>query len=115
MDILKAEQPIEKTESPQPIGALGAGKDLELVPLERYFGTEGDPKAESQLKYIYDLFKNDVRTIPEMLMHVRSIEQRLGVVPMGQTRLGQVYQYLRIQGQISELINEQKSMEKYGG
>jgi len=89
------------------------GQDGHLMPLSGYFNIQNPSGADlDALNYIYKYFNNRVRTIPEMLLGVRGIEQRLGMAALGESRLQQVYKYIKIDAQIADLQNMKQAYER---
>lgn len=99
MDIIKPSQPEQRIETP-PTGSLSTD---DLTPLSGYFGSSS-VEDKDQLNFIYQFFSGaGVKTMPEMLLSIKQIETRLGVAPMGKSRVNQLYEYLKIQQDISRL------------
>jgi hypothetical protein len=48
--------------------------------------------------------------MPDILLSIKQIESKLGVVPMGESRVTQVFKYLKIQQDIAKLSQLRDSM-----
>jgi hypothetical protein len=72
-------------------------------------GKENDSDATNQAKFVRDYFYKEGMTDAELMYAIKSVENRLGVLKMGETRLGKVYEYARIRKDIEtneRLLNE---------
>jgi hypothetical protein len=72
-------------------------------------GKEHDTDASNQAKFVRDYFYKEGMTDAELMYAIKSVENRLGVLKMGETRLGKVYEYARIRKDIEtneRLLNE---------
>lgn len=59
------------------------------------------PKETEQLNYIYGEMRQDKDYNEGDILHkLRSVEQRVGMPALGETRLSKVYNYLRAQEQV---------------
>lgn len=68
---------------------------------------------EAALDYIYDTFEEvGVRDTTEMLLQLKDIGSRLGMVPAGESRVIAVKNYIKILNQINELSKVKSSLER---
>jgi hypothetical protein len=87
---------------------IGGDAQVKATPLTDFLQMDNPTsKEQDQLKevweYVLDSTKSELRT--EQLMAIRHIEQRLAPPRLGQTRLDQLYQYVKLDKQA-------KSVEK---
>lgn len=57
-------------------------------------------QENDQLDFVYNVLKDNARDSGDMLLKARKIERKLGAPMSGETRLGRIYNYLKIQHQI---------------
>jgi hypothetical protein len=72
-------------------------------------GDPNDPDGTNQAKFISDYFYKEGMTDAELMYAIKSVENRLGTLKMGETRLGKIYEYARIRKDIEsneKLLNE---------
>lgn len=72
-------------------------------------GDINDNDGSNQAKFISDYFHKEGMTDADLMFAIKSVENRLGVLKMGETRLGKVYEYARIRKDIetnTKLLNE---------
>lgn len=109
--------PDKETKEPtaDPIPQSGAGlKDVNVVSLKGFLGVKDTTAEEdSALEYIYRFFEEaGVESMAEMLLNIKEIEMRLGVAQLGESRVIKLRNYLKLDGQIQELIKMKKSLER---
>ena len=72
-------------------------------------GDPNDTDGSNQAKFISDYFYKDGMTDADLMFAIKSVENRLGTLKMGETRLGKLYEYARIRKDIetnTKLLNE---------
>lgn len=72
-------------------------------------GDPNDSDGTGQAKFIRDYFYKDGMTDADLMYAIKSVENRLGALKMGETRLGKIYEYARIRKDIEtneKLLNE---------
>ena len=72
-------------------------------------GDPNDSDGTGQAKFIRDYFYKEGMTDAELMYAIKSVENRLGALKMGETRLGKIYEYARIRKDIESnerLLNE---------
>lgn len=72
-------------------------------------GDPNDTDGTGQAKFIRDYFYKEGMTDAELMYAIKSVENRLGALKMGETRLGKIYEYARIRKDIESnerLLNE---------
>ncbi len=86
------------------LGAL-TSHDLEIIPLKQFFALPIPSTEESsQLKWIHEYFQDlNTRSTIDMFLSIRNIESKLGMARLGETRLTRIYEYLKINRQLSDL------------
>lgn len=63
-------------------------------------GDPNDTDGSSQAKFIRDYFYKEGMTDAELMYAIKSVENRLGTLKMGETRLGKIYEYARLRKDI---------------
>jgi hypothetical protein len=72
-------------------------------------GDPNDTDGSSQAKFIRDYFYKEGMTDAELMYAIKSVENRLGTLKMGETRLGKIYEYARLRKEIDtneKLLNQ---------
>jgi hypothetical protein len=72
-------------------------------------GDPNDTDGSSQAKFIRDYFYKDGMTDADLMYAIKSVENRLGALKMGETRMSKIYEYARIRKDIEtneKLLNE---------
>lgn len=72
-------------------------------------GDPNDTDGASQAKFIRDFFYKDGMSDAELMYAIKSVENRLGTLKMGETRMGKVYEYARLRKDIDtneKLLNQ---------
>ena len=78
-----------------------ASPSIESVRIANMLGvSEMDNSQSDQANFVKDYFYKDGMTDVELLYAVKSVENRLGVLKMGETRLSKIYEYARIRKDI---------------
>ena len=62
--------------------------------------TEANHEQTTQAKYINDYFYKEGMTDAELMYAIKSVENRLGTLRMGETRLDKVYEYAKLRKEI---------------
>ena len=62
--------------------------------------TEANHAQTTQAKYINDYFYKEGMTDAELMYAIKSVENRLGTLRMGETRLDKVYEYAKLRKEI---------------
>lgn len=104
MDILTPQTTETVIDSVNPMGAL-TSHDLQLIPLKNFLDID-HPSTEdsSRLDWIYKFFQDqNTHSVTDMFLNIRHIESKLGMAPVGETRLSRLYNYLKLTKQLSEL------------
>lgn len=74
-----------------------------ISPLASFLNVDTqDPKTTEKLNYIYTELRQDTKEFNEgdMLHKLRSLEQRMGMPALGESRIGKIYNYLRASEQV---------------
>jgi len=113
MDRIEPEQPQQEA-SYNEEGSIQQQRNMNFLALKGYFGKENiSAKEEDQLNTIYDLVTGgDMREMGGVLLFLRSVENKLGVAPLGESRISQVYNYLTVLGSIQDLTAEKAALEQ---
>lgn len=85
----------------------------DTLPIANYLGADtSDDNTNSQVKKIAQYLRGDKKefTDADALFALRSLEDKLGMPAMGETRLTRVYRYVSIQGQIDGLEKEKQRL-----
>lgn len=72
-------------------------------------GDPNDTDGGNQAKFIRDYFYKEGMNDADLMFAIKSVENRLGALKMGETRLGKLYEYARIRKDIetnTKLLNE---------
>jgi hypothetical protein len=110
MDIIKPAEPTQQQPEGEHTGAINTA-DTNTIALQGYFGGTPSVEEKDQLGFIYKFFEaNGARSMPDILLSIKQIESKLGVVPMGESRVTQVFKYLKIQQDIAKLSQLRDSM-----
>jgi len=116
MDVIEPQkiEPEVSIDDPTPKSS-DSFRDLNFLSLKGYFNVEKpDVDEESAMNYIYDFFeKMDSRSMAETIIGIRSVESKLGAVPLGESRIIAIKNYLKTLSQIEDLNIIKKSMERY--
>lgn len=109
MDTIQPQQSIERTPDVQPTGSITLGEDVNLLSLKGFL-PDGD---NDTLTYIYKYFEQrGAMSMAEILMNIKSIENKLGVATLTGSRAQAVYQYLKINADIESLTNQKQQLER---
>ena len=83
---------------------------VEAVKVVNLLGADmNDSDASKQAEFVRDYFYKDGMTDADLMYAIKSVENRLGALKMGETRLGKIYEYARIRKDIEtneKLLNE---------
>jgi hypothetical protein len=86
-----------------------ANEDFTYLPLEKMLGLDdAKPQERQQVKEVWDHFKSD--TTADKLYQIRSLENKLGVPRLGESRLGKIYNYVKMTQQIKELEDQRNAL-----
>lgn len=87
--------------------------DATVASLKGYFGIiEPDSKEREMLNKIYELVASDATEMIEVLLYLKQIENKIGMVPLGKTRLEHVYQYISVLGSIHKMNKVKEQYER---
>lgn len=103
------EQPAQNKLSDTTITDVSA---VPIVSLKGYFNIEL-PTVEEQncMQWIYSYFESiGTPSTTEMLLNLRGVEQQLGMAQLGESRVKRLYQYFKLNKQISDLQQLKLSM-----
>jgi len=87
--------------------------DANTAALSGFFKIQ-DPDVEqgNQLRYITNFFtSHGIHEMAEMMLNIRSIENRLGAIPLHMSTLDAIYNYIKTQSHIEALTQQKKGME----
>ena len=89
-------------------------RDMNFISLKGFFNIENPlPEEEDAMNYIYDRFnKLGVENMSDILWALKDIQQTIGITPIGESRLVQVKNYMRVLDQIGELEKVKQSMQR---
>ena len=73
-----------------------------------------DPENREQMKYLYSWAGKKAKSdnLYDVLMHLKDVEHRIGYPAQGQTRLGKLYYYAKIDDQADSYNAMRKDMER---
>jgi hypothetical protein len=114
MDILQPKiQEQEPAENTLP-GSSPVANQPDLSPLKGYFNTDNpDIDEERALIYINNYFsKNGTESVVQMLTALKEINMRMGMTPLGESRLKATYNYIKVLSQISDLEKTRNAYER---
>ena len=107
-DLIEPIAPQEETpETPAPTEVADQAADLNRMKMEGFFGVQNPNGQESQ--YISELSRMlgvGQRDIVDVLWDIKQTEHRIGTPPLGMSRLQHLYNYIKINSQITSLEKE---------
>lgn len=79
--------------------------EMTILPLKNFFQIKNPTTEErNQMDFIYRFFdKLGTETMTQVIAELGKISRQLGTAPFSQSTLSQIYNYLKIQSQISDL------------
>lgn len=91
-----------------------SNRDMNFIALQGFFGIENATSQQQEdMNYIMEHFGNaGARNMSEILLAIRSIENKLGVTPLGVNRITSIKNYLKISNNIVELQKQREAMER---
>lgn len=89
-------------------------KDTNVLALKGYFGIEHPTTAQEQkLVQLYELVTGgELHDMAQVLLFLRHTENKLGMTPLGTSRLDHVFQYLNIVGKIQDMTSYKELLEQ---
>lgn len=85
----------------------------EFEPLQKYYGLEEvDPKQSDQLKTIWEYYSKDADGEGETLKRIRDAHMRMVQPEIGQTKLSQLADYVKILRQVDDSSNKLQAYQK---
>lgn len=91
------------------------GGDLDFVPLQKYYGVEElDDKNKSQLSDIWEYYKNqeENKDVGDILKAVRAAHMNMVQPEIGQTKLSQLADYVRIVREMNDVTKQKQAYER---
>lgn len=92
------------------VGQQSAPVEVDAIKVVSLLGGDpNDSNGTGQAKFIRDYFYKEGMTDADLMYAIKSVENRLGALKMGETRLGKIYEYARIRKNIEtneKLLNE---------
>lgn len=91
------------------------GGELDFVPLQKYYGVEElDDKTKSQLSDIWEHFKSqeDIKDVGDVLKAVRAAHMNMVQPEIGQTRLSQLADYVRLLREMNDVKKQKEAYER---
>jgi hypothetical protein len=92
------------------VSSASAPVQIESIKVANMLGIpEADKDQTIQAKFISDYFHKEGMTDADLMYAIKSVENRLGALKLGETRLNKVYEYARIRKDIEtnqKLLNE---------
>ncbi len=92
---------------------------VDMFKLQQYFGFDYDKgnipsyKQQQIINGIYEFFdKRKLSSMNQVYKEINLIERKIGLVPLGQTRLNHLWNYIKVLGQLGEYEELRKSYEK---
>jgi hypothetical protein len=70
-----------------------------------------DDTQKSRLKDIYDWAMSENKTLGDGMLRIRSLETRLGQPPIGMSRINKLWNFIKIEHQMSDLRKRQEALE----
>ena len=112
--IIEPKEIVEKEPSHEIPPSGNLARDMNFVSLKGFFNLENpEPGEEDAMNYIYDRFNNlGMENMSEILFALKDIQQTIGITPIGESRLVQVKNYMRVLDQIGELEKVKQSMQR---
>ena len=106
VEVVGIENPTGKTDETAPV--------INMSKLQEFLGiSHPDYKEINVLNNLYNYFsKKGADSMDEVFMEINFIEQKLGSVPIGQTRLQHLWNYLKVLSLTDHYNNLRKSFER---
>lgn len=81
---------------------------LRLIPLKQFFGIDAtNTEHDAKIKSLIEWAKNKgVKNRNQLWSKLREVEYKLGVIDGSDAKLEKMYEYARIDGQITGLVNK---------
>ena len=93
-------------------------EEVELGELKKYFNIgemDFTPEIRKQLLFLLGwAAKNGIKTRGDFLSELKKMEFKLGSPSFNESRIGRLYQYLRLKAQSEEINKELSAFEKGG-
>jgi plasmid stabilization system protein ParE len=110
---LPGDPPVEQPEAH--VDKLVVSEDLGFVPLQKYYGVEElDEKTKSQLSDVWDYYKSQegVADTGDILKAVRAAHMNMVQPEIGQTKLSQLADYVRIIREMNDVTKQKQAYER---
>lgn len=92
------------------VSSASAPVQIESIKVANMLGIpEADKDQIIQAKFVSDYFYKEGMTDADLMYAIKSVENRLGALKLGESRLSKVYEYARIRKDIEtnqKLLNE---------
>lgn len=105
-------QPIGTVDS-QPIPVSFEGVPLDII---RFFDIDTrtmDNKTKEKLNDIYKFSNSEGKPMGDILQGLKMIEYQMGQSVVGESRYGRIWNYLRVQNTINDLVKQRDSLLRY--
>jgi hypothetical protein len=92
------------------VSSASAPVQIDSIKVANMLGIpEADKDQTIQAKFVSDYFHKEGMTDADLMYAIKSVENRLGTLKLGESRLSKVYEYARIRKDIEtnqKLLNE---------
>lgn len=88
--------------------------ELNVAALKSYFSIDNPTSSEvEKLNKVYELVSGEeVHDMTSVLLFLRDTENKLGMAPLGTSRLSHLLQYLTVQAQIQKMSQYKQALEQ---
>lgn len=112
MDKISPEVPREAPEFSNPSDPQGEVPSVAKMKLQEFLGIPNtDSKHDQSLNEMVRVLDGDAKDPIDFLWEIKQIENRIGTPPLGMTRIQHLYNFVKLNAQMSRI---RKEMEVYG-
>lgn len=110
----RIEPAVEETHDVAYGDSISPQRDTNMLALKGYFGIEHPTASEEEkLTKVYELVTGgEIHEMARVLLFLRHTENKLGMVPLGMSRLDNLLNYLTVQGKIQEMAAYKQMLEQ---
>lgn len=112
-DVASVDKPVDNSDF-SVNNIVNSSQDLNFISLQGFLGINNPTTEEKDgMNYIIEFFsQNGAKNMSDILLSIKGIENRLGITPIGQSRISALKNYLKISSTIAELKRQQEAMER---
>lgn len=109
METLVNKPIVQRDEAATPDDLTGRAEDLTFLQLKDFFGVEGTDSRETILDIARLVDGGKGLDIVDIMWEIKNLEGRIGAPPLGMSRLQHLYNFVKIDSQISKLRKQQEA------